>query len=234
MEYFEYKNVVIESPNSMEAEAYRKLELNISISSLDRKMQVIQCTSATPEDGKTTTTINLAAVFAEKGKKVIVLDFDLRRPKIHRAFHKVNDGGFYEYITNHVDYHDLIIHDETNVDLLLSGKHISYPHIVLESSLTAQLIDSLRKEYDYIVIDTPPVLSVTDPVVVSKLADGVVYVVAYNKTKKDDAKEGLKILRLNNANVIGGVLANIDFRKSKGYHGYSYHYAYQSEKEDGK
>lgn len=234
MEYFEYKNVVIESPNSVEAEAYRKLELNISISSLDRKMQVIQCTSATPEDGKTTTTINLAAVFAEKGKKVIVIDFDLRRPKIHRAFHKVNDGGFYEYITNHVDYHDLIIHDETKVDLLLSGKHISYPHIVLESSLTAQLIDSLRKEYDYIVLDTPPVLSVTDPVIVSKLADGVVYVVAYNKTKKDDAKEGLKILRRNNANIIGGVLANIDFRKSKGYHGYSYHYAYQSDKEDGK
>jgi len=234
MEYFEYKNVVIESPNSVEAEAYRKLELNISISSLDRKMQVIQCTSATPEDGKTTTTINLAAVFAEKGKKVIILDFDLRRPKIHRAFHKVNDGGFYEYITNHVDYHNLIVHDETNVDLLLSGKHISYPHIVLESSLTAQLIDSLRKEYDYIVIDTPPVLSVTDPVIVSKLADGVVYVVAYNKTKKDDAKEGLKILRRNNANVIGGVLANIDFRKSKGYHGYSYHYAYQSDKEEGK
>jgi len=234
MEYFEYKNVVIESPNSVEAEAYRKLELNISISSLDRKMQVIQCTSATPEDGKTTTTINLAAVFAEKGKKVIVLDFDLRRPKIHRAFHKVNDGGFYEYITNHVDYHNLIVHDETNIDLLLSGKHISYPHIVLESSLTAQLIDSLRKEYDYIVIDTPPVLSVTDPVIVSKLVDGVVYVVAYNKTKKDDAKEGLKILRRNNANVIGGVLANIDFRKSKGYHGYSYHYAYQSDKEEGK
>jgi len=234
MEYFEYKNVVLESPNSVEAEAYRKLELNISISSLDRKMQVIQCTSATPEDGKTTTTINLAAVFAEKGKKVIILDFDLRRPKIHRAFHQVNDGGFYEYITNHVDYHNLIIHDETKIDLLLSGKRIPYPYIVLESSLTAQLIDSLRKEYDYIVIDTPPVLSVTDPVIVSKLADGVVYVVAYNKTKKDDAKEGLKILRRNNANIIGGVLANIDFRKSKGYHGYSYHYAYQSEKEDGK
>lgn len=234
MEYFEYKNVVLESPNSVEAEAYRKLELNISISSLDRKMQVIQCTSATPEDGKTTTTINLAAVLAEKGKKVIILDFDLRRPKIHRAFHKVNDSGFYDYITHQTNYHDLIIHDETKIDLLLSGKHISYPHIVLESSLTAQLIESLRKEYDYIIIDTPPVLSVTDPVIVSKLVDGVVYIVAYNRTKKDDAKEGLKILRRNNANVIGGVLANIDFRKTKGYRGYSYHYSYQSEKEEGK
>jgi protein-tyrosine kinase len=226
MEYFEYKNVVIESPNSIEAEAYRKLELNIAISSLDRKMQVIQCTSATPEDGKTTTSINLASVLAEKGKKVIILDFDLRRPKIHRAFHKVNDAGFYDYITNHVDFHQLIVHDESKIDLLLSGKHISYPHIVLESSLTTQLIEALRKEYDYIIIDTPPVLSVTDPVIVSKLVDGVIYIVAYNRTKKDDAKEGLKILRQNNAYIIGGVLANIDFRKTKGYHGYHYHYKY--------
>jgi capsular exopolysaccharide synthesis family protein len=234
MEFFEYKNVVLDNPNSIEAEAYRKLELNIAIASLDKKMQVIQCTSPTPEDGKTTTTINLAAVFAEKGKKVIILDFDLRRPKIHRAFHQVNDAGFYEYITNHADYRDLIIHDVSKIDLLLSGKHISYPHIVLESSLTAQLIESLRKDYDYIVIDTPPVLSVTDPVIVSKLADGVVYIVAYNKTKKDDAREGLKILRRNGANVIGGVLANIDFRKSKGYHGYHYHYTYGDDKNENK
>jgi len=234
MEYFEYKNVVLDSPNSIEAEAYRKLELNISIASLDKRMQVIQCTSATPEDGKTTTTINLAAVFAEKGKKVIILDFDLRRPKIHRAFHQVNDAGFYEYITNHVDFHSLIIHDQSKIDLLLSGKHLSFPHIVLESSLTVNLIEALRKEYDYIIIDTPPVLSVTDPVILSKIVDGVVYVVAYNRTKKDDAKEGLKLLRRNNANIIGGVLGNIDFRKSKGYHGYHYHYSYSDDKNESK
>lgn len=225
MEYFQYKNVVLESPNSIEAEAYRKLELNIALASLDRKMQVIQCTSATPEDGKTTTSINLAAVLAEKGKKVIILDFDLRRPKIHRAFHQVNDSGFYDYITNHIDYHDLIVHDESKIDLLLSGKRISYPHLVLESSLTTQLIASLRNEYDFIIIDSPPVLSVTDSVIISKHVDGVVYIVAYNRTKKDDAKEALKILRQNNVNIIGGVLANIDFRKSKGYHGYQYAYS---------
>jgi capsular exopolysaccharide synthesis family protein len=154
MEFFEYKNVVIETPHSMEAEAYRKMELNISITGLNRRMQVIQCTSATPEDGKTTTSINLAAVYAEKGKKVILLDFDLRRPKVHRAFHQINDNGFFDYITNDVDFHELIVHDETKVDLLLTGKRISYPNIVLESKKTFDLIENLRKEYDYIVIDT--------------------------------------------------------------------------------
>jgi len=233
MEFFEYKNVVIESPHSSEAEAYRKLELNISLAGLDKKIQVIQCTSATPEDGKTTTSINLAAVYAEKGKKVIILDFDLRRPKMHRAFHQPNDRGFYDYVMDSVDYHDLIIHYESKIDIILSGKRISYPHIALGSGRTAALIEALRTEYDYIVIDTPPVLSVTDAVIISKIVDGVIYVAAYNKTRKDDAREGLKILHFNNANIIGGVLANIDVRKTKayGYHGY-YYYGAEDKKEN--
>lgn len=234
MEFFEYKNVVIETPHSMEAEAYRKLELNIAMTGLNQRMQVIQCTSPTPQDGKTTTSINLAAVYAEKGKKVILLDFDLRRPKIHRAFHQINDRGLYDYVTENQDYHELIIQDESKVDLLLTGKKIQFPHIVLESKRVKDLIEALRSEYDYIIIDTPPVLSVTDPLVVSKYVDGVVFVVAYNKTRKDDAKEGLKMLKSNNANIIGGVLANIDMRRRRGYgYGYGgYHYYYgDSEKE---
>lgn len=223
MEYFEYRNVVIETPNSMEAEEYRKLELNISMMSIDQPSQVIQCTSATPEDGKTTTSINLAAVYAEKGKKVIILDFDMRRPKIHRAFHQANDRGFYDYITDDVDFHELIVHDKSKIDMLLTGKHMSFPHIVLESHKTKDLIDALRKEYDQIVIDSPPVLSVTDAIIISRLVDGVIYVVAYNKTKKDDAKAGLAQLQKNNARVLGGVLANVDVRKSKGYYRYDYY-----------
>ncbi|MBN2504308.1 MAG: CpsD/CapB family tyrosine-protein kinase [Bacilli bacterium] len=223
MEYFEYRNVVIETPNSMEAEAYRKMELNISMMSIDSPCQVIQCTSATPEDGKTTTAINLAAVYAEKSKRVIILDLDMRRPKIHRAFHKVNDVGFYDYITSNEDYHKLIVHDESNIDLLLTGKHISFPHIVLESHKTAELINNLRQEYDHIIVDSPPVLSVTDALIISKLVDGVVYVVAYNKTKKEDAKNGLSQLQKNNVRILGSVLANIDVRKSRGYYGYDYY-----------
>jgi len=233
MEFFEYKNVVIETPNSREAEAYRKLELNIAIASIDRPLRIIQCTSATPEDGKTTTSINLAAVYAEKGKRVIIVDFDLRRPKIHRAFHQVNDKGFYDYITHDVDYHDLIIHHDSNIDLFLTGKHLSYPHIVLESQKAKNLLAQLATEYDYVVVDTPPVLSVTDSLVVSKYVDGVVFVVSYNKTKKDDAKEGLSQLKQNNAKVVGAVLANIDVRKSRGYgyKGYHYYYGYDSKEE---
>lgn len=223
MEFFEYRNVVIESPNSPEAEAYRKLELNIRMSDLDKPLKVIQSTSATPQDGKTTTAINLAAVYSEKGKKVIILDFDLRRPKIHRAFHKSNDVGLYDFVVNDKDVHDLIIKDESGIDLLLSGNRLTYPHIVLQSNKIINMVNELRKEYDYIVIDTPPVLSVTDALVVSKFVDGVIYVAAFNQTKKDNAKTGLEQLQENGAYIIGAVLANIDVRKAQGNYGYYYY-----------
>ncbi len=230
MEFFQYRNVVIETPNSPEAEAYRKLELNIRMSDLDKPLKVIQSTSATAQDGKTTTAINLAAVYAEKGKKVIILDFDLRRPKIQRAFHKANDVGLYDFVVNDKDVHDLIVKDESGIDLLLTGPKLSYPHIVLQSNKVIEMVHQLSKEYDYVVIDTPPVLSVTDALVVSKFVDGVIYVVAYNQTKKENAKIGLEQLRQNNANVIGGVLANIDVRKAQGTYGY-YYYSHYDEKE---
>lgn len=231
MEFFEYRNVVIEFPNSPESEAYRKLELNIRMSNLDTPCKVIQTTSATPQDGKTTTAINLAAVYAEKGKKVIILDFDLRRPKIQRAFHKSNDVGFYDFIVDDKDIHNLIIHDESGIDLLVTGNKLSYPHIVLQSQKVVNLVNELRNEYDYIVIDTPPVLSVTDALIISKYVDGVIYVAAYNQTKKDSAKAGLEQLKENGANIIGAVLANIDVRKAQGVYGYQY-YANYSREED--
>jgi capsular exopolysaccharide synthesis family protein len=231
MEFFEYRNVVIEFPNSPESEAYRKLELNIRMSNLDKPCKTIQTTSATPQDGKTTTAINLAAVYAEKGKKVIILDFDLRRPKIQRAFHKSNDVGFYDYIVDDKDVHDLIIHDESGIDILVTGNRLSYPHIVLQSQKVINLVNELRNEYEYIVIDTPPVLSVTDALIISKYVDGVIYVAAYNQTRKDNAKAGLEQLKENGANIIGAVLANIDVRKAHGVYGYQYYSNYSNEED---
>jgi len=228
MEFFEYKNVVIETPNSPEAEAYRKLELNIRMQSIDDKMQVIQTTSPTPRDGKTTTAINLAAVYAEKGLKTIILDFDLRKPKIHRAFKKANDLGFYDYIVNDKPLEDIIIQDTSGIDLILSGQHLSSPHIILQSKKTEDLIKKLRTIYDVIVVDSPPVLSVTDPFAVSKLADGVLYVVAYNQTKKEDAKVGLDQLQDANAHVLGSVFANVDPKLT----GYGYNYYYHKDDEE--
>jgi capsular exopolysaccharide synthesis family protein len=227
MEFFEYKNVVIETPNSPEAEAYRKLELNIRLQSIDNKLQVIQTTSPTPKDGKTTTAINLAAVYAERGLKTLIIDFDLRKPKIHRAFKKANDIGFYDYIVEDKSVEDIIINDESGIDLILSGKHMTSPHIILESKKTELMIDKLKTLYDVIIVDSPPVLSVTDAFVISNLVNGVIYVVAYNQTKKEDAKVGLQQLRDADINILGSVFANVDPKIT----GYSYNYYYRQDEE---
>jgi len=227
MEFFEYKNVVIETPNSPEAEAYRKLELNIRLQSIDNKLQVIQTTSPTPKDGKTTTAINLAAVYAERGLKTLIIDFDLRKPKIHRAFKKANDIGFYDYIVDDKAIEDIIINDESGIDLILSGKHMTSPHIILESKKTELMINNLKTLYDVIIVDSPPVLSVTDAFVISNLVNGVIYVVAYNQTKKEDAKVGLQQLRDADINVLGSVFANVDPKIT----GYSYNYYYRQDEE---
>ncbi|MGD9761997.1 MAG: CpsD/CapB family tyrosine-protein kinase [Candidatus Izemoplasmatales bacterium] len=226
MEVFEYKNVVIETPNSPQAEAYRKLELNLRMSSIDKPYQVMQITSATPEDGKTTTAINLASVYAERGKKVLILDFDLRRPKIHRAFHKINDLGLFDYIVNETQIEDLIVKDDSKVDLLLTGNALSSPHVILQSKKISDLIQRMREIYDYIIVDSPPVLTVTDALIISNLVDCVIYIVSYKKTKKDQAKLALKQLKENNANVIGAVLSNIDVKQNRDYYNY---YSYKRE-----
>ncbi|MFP4478400.1 MAG: CpsD/CapB family tyrosine-protein kinase [Candidatus Izemoplasmatales bacterium] len=228
MEYFEYRNVVIETPNSLEAEAYRKLELNIRMLGLDQPIRVLQTTSASPKDGKTTTAINLAAVYAERGLKTIIVDLDLRRPKIHRAFHKANDLGFYDYIVDDKAIEDIIIKGDGDIDLILSGERISSPHIVLQSKKTLDMIEKLKTMYDMIIVDSPPVLSVTDAFVISKIVDGVVYVVAYNQTKKDEAKVALDQLRDKKVNVLGTVFANVNPKIS----GYSYNYYYREVEED--
>lgn len=223
MEFFEYKNVVIETPNSLEAEAYRKLELNIRMQAIDEKVQVIQTTSPTPKDGKTTTAINLAAVYAETGLKTLIIDFDLRRPKIHRAFKKANDLGFYNFIVDKLPIEDVIIKDESGIDLILAGKSISSPHIVLQSNKVKELLKKLRTMYDVIVVDSPPVLSVTDAFAISNLVDGLLYVVAYNQTKKEDAKSGIDQLRDTEARILGSVFANVDPKIAGSYYGYYYY-----------
>ncbi|MGE4572000.1 MAG: CpsD/CapB family tyrosine-protein kinase [Candidatus Izemoplasmatales bacterium] len=225
MEFFEYRNVVLEMPNSPEAEAYRKLELNIRLHGIDKPIQVIQTTSATPRDGKTTTAINLAAVYRERGKKTLIIDFDLRKPKIHRAFKKANDLGFYDYIVEDKSVEDIIIKDESGIDLILSGQHTTSPHIILESKKTHALVDYVKSKYDVIIVDSPPVLSVTDAFIISKMVEGVIYVVAYNQTKKEEAKMGLKQLQDAGINILGSVFANVDPKIT----GYSYNYYYSKE-----
>lgn len=206
-------------------EAFEKLQVNISLASVDQKIQVIQLTSSLQDEGKTTAAVNLAYSYARKDKKVIVVDLDIRRPKVHRNFKQPNENGIVDYAAGKIKIDQLIRHTDYNVDIILTGSKTPYPVKILESEKLADLIAYLRERYEYIILDTPPVTSVVDPIIISKLSDGVLFVVEADRTKKSIIKESIQQLENVNVNLIGLVLQSVKDRYSK----YSYKYYYTDE-----
>lgn len=211
---------IVEDLNVLEA--FEKLQVNINLSSVDKKLQVIQVTSSLQDEGKTTVAVNLAYSYARKDKKVLVIDLDIRRPKVHRSFNQPNENGIVDYAAGKIGANQLIKKTNYNVDIILSGSKTPYPTKILESEKLAELINSLREKYDYIIVDTPPVSAVVDPLVVSSLCDGLLFVVEAERTKKSFVKESIKQLENINVNIIGLVLQSVRDKYSK----YSYKYYY--------
>src|SRR5690554_4619999 len=196
-------------------EAFEKLQVNIDLASVDKKLQVIQITSSLQDEGKTTVAVNLAYSYARKDKKVLVIDLDIRRPKVHRNFNQPNENGIVDYAAGKIGANQLIKKTNYNVDIILSGSKTPYPTKILESEKLAELINSLREKYDYIIVDTPPVSAVVDPLVVSSLCDGLLFVVEAERTKKSFVKESIKQLENINVNIIGLVLQSVRDKYSK-------------------
>ncbi|MFA5542982.1 MAG: CpsD/CapB family tyrosine-protein kinase [Bacilli bacterium] len=212
---------IVEDSNIIEQ--FEKLQVNLSLSSVDKKAQVIQVTSSLQDEGKTTIAINLANSYAMKGSSVLVIDLDIRRPKIHRNFNQVNDNGIVDYAAGTVEKEHLIKKTTYGIDVINTGKKSPYPVKILESALIKDLIEDMRAKYDYIILDSPPVSPVIDPIIISKLTDAVVFVVQANRTKKSDIKESIKQLENAKANIAGIVLTNVKAKYSK----YSYKYKYE-------
>lgn len=203
-------------------EAFEKLQVNVGLAFVDKKLQVLQVTSSIQDEGKTTATVNLAYSYANRGFKVLVVDLDLRRPKLHRNFDLPNEKGIVDYAAGTCKKEDLIKHTKYGIDVIFTGSKTPYPAKVLESELIKSLLEEGKQIYDYIILDTPPVSVVVDPILVSKYVDGVLFIVRAEKTKKAVIKESLKILENAQANIIGLVLTSV---KDK-YTRYSYKYYY--------
>lgn len=201
-------------------EAFEKLQVNIGLSSVDKKVQIIQVTSSLQDEGKTTVAVNLAYSYAMKGAKVLVVDLDIRRPKIHRNFNQPNENGIVDFAAGNTKKEQLVKHTKYGVDVILTGSKTPYPVKILESELIKNLVNEARGAYDYIILDTPPVGAVIDPIVISKLADGVIFIVQADRTKKNIIRESIKQLELAGANIIGLVATNV---KPK-YTNYKYKY----------
>lgn len=214
--------VVEDNPKSIIAEAYKTLRTNIQYSSYDRKLKAIVVTSTQPGEGKSLTIGNMALSFAQDNKKVVIIDCDLRRPTIHKKFGIMNAKGIAEIIVGTSTIESVTKKYKNNLDIITAGKIPPNPSEMLGSEKMKNLIDELKEIYDYILIDSPPVLAVTDAQIISTKVDGVIFVSRYGVTKKDKIALAKSQLSKVNANVIGTILHGIT-KENKIYDYYDYY-----------
>ena len=212
-------------PRSQMAESYRALRTSLLLTFPGGPPKVILITSALPEEGKTTTSVNSAIVLAQKGTRVLLIDADLRRPSIHKTLGMGSTLGLSNVLTGNASLQEAIIPSTILPDLFLlpAGTPPPNPAELLASTKMRSVLEELRKHYDHIVIDSPPTLSVTDAVVMSTAADAVVLVIRSGHTTKPALRRARDILLQVNARVCG-VLVNAVNLNSPDYY---YHYEYQ-------
>lgn len=217
------KLIVYRNPKSPYSEAYRVLRTNLQFSGLDRELKTILLTSAMPSEGKSTTICNLAIAIAQSGKKVLMIDCDLRKPTIHKKMDLMNEKGLSNVIYGNNDFTSVIQNVSLlNLDILTSGPIPPNPSELLGSNRMKDFLKNIEAEYDYILLDTPPINSVTDAAVLSSIVDGVILVLGYGKTDIEAAKRAKDLLLKVNAKILGVVLNEIP-QKGGDYY-YSYYY----------
>ena len=212
--------IVEKEPKSIAAESYRTLRTNIQYSSFDKDYKLIVITSSEPGEGKSTTSGNLALCLAQDNKKVILIDCDLRKPSLHKKFKISNLVGLSDVIIGKSDLKEAAQKYNNNLVLLPSGKIPPNPSEMLSSKAMENLLEKLKEDFDYIIIDTPPVQAVTDSQILSTKADGTILVVRSEITKKESVKNAINLLNKVNANIIGTVLNGIDASRNKYYYYY--------------
>jgi polysaccharide biosynthesis transport protein len=218
-------------PKSQMAESYRSLRTSLLLTSVGGPPRVILVTSALPQEGKTTTSINLAIVLAQKGTRVLLMDSDLRRPSIHKTLGMGPRSGLSNVLTGNIELEQAIIRSTIlpNLFLLPAGTPPPNPAELLASSKMKDVLVQLGEEYDHIVIDTPPTLSVTDAVVISTAADRVVLVIRSGQTTKQALRRARDLLLQVNARVCGVLMNAVDLNSPD----YYYYYEYQGKYGNG-
>src|SRR5215471_11062250 len=217
-------------PQSQMAESYRALRTSLLLSNLGAPPKVIMVTSALPQEGKTTTSINTAIVLAQKGVRVLLIDADLRRPSVHKSLGMGPRSGLSNVLTGSTKLADAITHTAIfpNLFVLPAGTPPPNPAELLASSNMRDLLNELRDQFDHVVMDTPPSLSVTDAVVLSPRADAVVLVIRSGQTTKQALRRSREVLTQVNAKVVGVLLNAVDLTSPDYYYYYEYRGKYAS------
>ena len=201
--------IVNKMPQSLSAESYRSIRTSIKYSSLDNPIKTIVVTSSNCGEGKSTVAGNLAFSLSQNGSRTLLIDCDLRKPSLHKKFLIPNDKGITDVLFDKQDLKDVIKKIENNLYLLPCGTIPPNPAEILGSKTMEEFLDELSINYDYIILDTPPVLAVTDAQLLAAKADATVLVVKANKTKGKTVNS-YKELEKVKANIIGTILNDYD------------------------
>lgn len=208
-------------PKSPISEQYRNIRTNILYSSIDEEVRSILVTSSGPGEGKSTTAANLAIVFAQQGKTVLLVDADLRKPTVHYTFNLNNTAGLTSILTNQMELMEAIHqYDEKNLYILPSGPVPPNPSELLGSRAMNHFLDKALEEFDIVLFDTPPVLAVTDAQVLANLCHGSILVVSSGKTDKEAVAKTKEQLSSSAGKILGVVLNNKKADKKGNYYYY--------------
>lgn len=223
--------VIEKSPKSVPAEAYRTLRTNIQYASFDKELRRILVTSSGPGEGKSTTAANLALSIAETGKSVLLIDCDLRKPSVHKKFKISNEKGVTNFLLGEVTFEQATKVYKNKLFIMTAGTIPPNPAEMLSSNKLKNFLKRISDKFDMIIIDSPPVMAVTDAQILSTITDGVILVITSGQTEKAMAIKAKESLKKVNANIIGVVLNRLKEENGKSY-GYGYYY-YYNEDEDG-
>ena len=215
------KLVTQANPKSIVSEQFRTLRTNINFSMPDQELKSILFTSATPGEGKSTASANAAVVFAQEGKKVLLIDADMRKPTTHYTFSRNNITGLSNLLIRQLKVEDII--QQTNIeglDLITSGPIPPNPAELLSSKTMDTLLEQLKEKYDLLIFDAPPVLSVTDAQILSNKADGTILVLNSGMTQKESVIKAKDALLSSQANILGTILNNFVLQKDHYYYDY--------------
>ena len=224
--------VAFKDPHSPTAEGYRALRTSITFASPDQKKKALLVTSAVPKEGKTITAINLAISLSQAGEKTILVEADYRHPSLHNIFGISRAEGITEFLTGPGDNLNSYIHSTeiANLDLVTCGSIPPNPSELLGSKSMERLIGQLSEIYDRIIFDAPPVLAVTDAVILSTKVDGTIIIVKADETPRKAVLRTSELVASVGSEIIGAVLNMARLEKHKGYYYYHY-YGHPREKE---
>jgi tyrosine-protein kinase Etk/Wzc len=224
----EVQFIVEKVPDSIPSEAFRALRTRIQFSRVNTEsLKTILITSSAPQEGKTTIAVNLAGSFAQSKKKILLIDCDLRKPSVHKLFNRERIPGLIDYLVGNANLDEILNKsDIPNLSFILSGTIPPNPAEMLDSQEMRTFLKKLRDQFDLIILDSPPVIAVTDSEILTSMVDGTILIVSSDNTEIEMMERSVELIRRENTQFLGTVLNNFSYKSGYGsYYKYYYYYS---------